>query len=1129
MPLNDRVHIARRFLKSIRIDADLNETTALEGFVCPASSARVLENMARHVSETGQGAFTWTGPYGSGKSSLVVALSALLSHDRALKKSANGIFGAAFAKKIRSGLKTTAKGRRIIPVVGRRDNPVTVIGEALRENGVVKRRPAGGWTESKVIAHLTETAASDEHDGIVLFIDEMGKFLEAAAQNNGDVYILQQLAEAASRSKGRLLIIGVLHQAFEEYAHRLSREMRDEWTKIQGRFVDLVVNAAGEEQIDLIARAIEGDPPAEVVSTLPSRAVAACAYRGRTEDITPLTDMLDACWPLHPVTTCLLGPVSRRRFGQNQRSIFGFLNSSELHGFQDFLKHAEENDLYGPDRLWDYLCVNLEPSILASPDGHRWSSAVEALERCESLGSAPLDIRLLKTIAVIDLFKERSGIIANADLLAACFPESSRKKLRDARARLRKGSFVIFKKFLEAYAVFAGSDFDIEQATQDALDDIDEVDFQSLNALAGIHPLLAKRHYHKTGVLRWFDVKIVPAHDLAEYAARFDPKSKATGRFLLAIPARGESKRQTRDLCRETAQHDTDGDTVVGVAEAPDRIVPLARELLALDKVRTYRPELAGDSVARREVSARYATVQSLLEAELHQAFDHALWFSKNEEPARYRHVALNHLASTLADRRFDKSPQLHNELLNRQKPSASAVSAQNNLLRRMALHEGTERLGIEGYPAERGLFVSMLEATGLYVQNKDAWRFRSPLDSPNDPCNLAPMWKAALKYVQEHADRTVAVSELLDLWRKPPYGVKNGLMPVFAVAFLLSQKDNLAIYREGMFRARFDDVDVECLAKRPDSIQVRWMNINGAARQLLSDMADIVRSLDYSNTLVHLKPLDVARGLVAIYDDLPQWTRRTMRLSANAKNIRDIFKRAQDPNKLLFDDIPGTFGEKVTSTDKKGLRRITKNMREGLEELVAAYPAMLHRLRDIMLAELRVPNTSRSSMDELRVRAENIRQISGDFRVEAFVGRLSVFEGDDTAFEGVASLAANKPPHTWVDPDLDRATLEIADLSRKFVRAETFAEVQGRTEKRQSMAVIMPIRGRSIPVLREFDIADADRVSVDAMIQTIEQTLKEIGTNRQGIILAALSEILVEMEQSAPERERKSKTKKAS
>ena len=1129
MPLNKRVHIARRFLRSIRIDADLDKASALEGFVCPASSARVLENMARHVAETGQGAFTWTGPYGSGKSSLAVVLSALLSRDVALRKSAKNIFGLSLTKKIRTGLQATAKGHCIIPVVGRRDNPASVIGEALRKAGVVARRPRGGWTESKVISYLTEAAVSDEHDGIVLFIDEMGKFLEAAAQNDADVYILQQLAEAASRSKGRFLIIGVLHQAFEEYAHRLSHEMRDEWAKIQGRFIDLVVNAAGEEQIDLISRAIKGDPSLEEAASLPAKKVAACVHRERTKEIAPLAHILGECWPLHPVTACLLGPISRRRFGQNQRSIFGFLNSSEPHGFQDFLKHASDGDLYGPDRLWDYLRVNLEPSILASPDGHRWALAVEALERCESLGSAPLDIRLLKTIAVIDLFKERSGIVANVDLVASCFPETSRKKLQGAFSRLSKGSFIILKKFLDAYAVFAGSDFDIEQATQDALDDIDEIDFQSLNTLAGLHPLLAKRHYHKTGVLRWFDVKIVPVCDLLEDATRFDPKSEATGQFLLAILTQGENEQQTSELCQQAACYDKDGDTIVGIAEKPDVIVSLVRELLALDMVKIYHPELAGDSVARREVSARYATVQALLEAELHRAFDHALWFRKDEEPKRYRHVALNHLASDLADRRFHESPCLYSELLNRQKPSASAVSAQNNLLRRMVSHEGEERLGIEGFPAEGGLFVSILESTGLYAEENNTWRFISPVESNGDPCNLTPMWEAALQYVKEHAGRTVAVSELLDLWRKPPYGVKKGLMPILAVAFLLSQQDKLAIYREGLFRARFDDVDVEYLAKKPSSIQMRWMDMNDTARRLLSDMADIVRNLDCTNTLVHLKPLDVARGLVAIYDGLPQWTKRTMRLSTNAKDIRDIFKRAQDPNKLLFDDIPDTFGEKVTSADEESLHRITKSMREGLEELVAAYPAMLHRLRDIMLAELRVPNTSPASMAELRARAENIRQISGDFRLEAFVGRLSVFDGDDKTFEGVASLAGNKPPHTWVDPDLDRATIEIADLSRRFVRAETYARVQGRKQKRHMMTVVIGSGEQPEPFLKEFDIADTDRASVDKMIKAIEQALEEVGTNRQNIIRRALAEMSMRTDKSLLPVSKKENQKKAS
>ena len=377
--LSKRVRVARRFLRSIRIDTDLGEASALEGFVCPQSSADVLVTMVRHVSETGQGAFTWTGPYGSGKSSLVIAFAALLNGNAGPQDQAARLFGRKLSNTLRKALPTGEKGWRVLPVVARREDPVAVIGDAMKKTRLVARRPRGGWTETKLIDALIDAAAAKPrtHGGLILFIDEMGKFLEAAARDGSDIYILQQLAEAASRSNGRFLIVGVLHQAFEEYAHRLSHEVRDEWAKIQGRFIDLVVNAAGEEQIELISRAIESDAAPKQFSAL-TQTVAAFARRQRAGEAQRLAAMLDACWPLHPVVASLLGTISRRRFGQNQRSIFGFLNSSEPYGFQDFLQRDDDDALYRPDWLWDYLRANLEPSILASPDGHRWALAAEA-------------------------------------------------------------------------------------------------------------------------------------------------------------------------------------------------------------------------------------------------------------------------------------------------------------------------------------------------------------------------------------------------------------------------------------------------------------------------------------------------------------------------------------------------------------------------------------------------------------------------------------------------------------------------------------------------------------------------------------------------------------------------------
>ena len=48
---------------------------------------------------------------------------------------------------------------------------------------------------------------------IFLVIDELGKYLEDAARNNNDIFILQELAELASRS-GNFILLGILHQSF---------------------------------------------------------------------------------------------------------------------------------------------------------------------------------------------------------------------------------------------------------------------------------------------------------------------------------------------------------------------------------------------------------------------------------------------------------------------------------------------------------------------------------------------------------------------------------------------------------------------------------------------------------------------------------------------------------------------------------------------------------------------------------------------------------------------------------------------------------------------------------------------------------------------------------------------------
>ncbi|WP_375590105.1 ATP-binding protein [Hoeflea alexandrii] len=1110
MSLVDKVYIAPRFQRAIRIDVDLGQAESLDGFLCPQSSVDVLSAMARHIADTKQGAFTWTGPYGSGKSSLVVALSALLSANKTLRNLAVSSIGEATANEIRSGFGATRKGWQTVAAVGRRDDASRVIGEALIAAGLASSRRSKPWDGVSIIEALSEATADKTHGGVIMFIDEMGKLLEGAAKGESDVYLFQQLAEAASRSEGRLIVVGVLHQAFEEYANRLSRDFRDEWSKVQGRFIDLVVNAAGEEQIDLISRAITTEAaPKSYVGLAGKVAKEIQARKPGTSDF--LDSALTDCWPLHPIVAALLGPISRRRFGQNQRSIFGFLNSAEPNGLQDFLRRAKDRDLYSPDRLWDYLQLNLEPSILASPDGHRWSIAVEAIERLGAIGGDEAHIKLLKVVSLVDLFKERSGLVASEKLLSAAFPRLSDAELRSMLQRLSEWSLIAYRKFLGGYAVYAGSDFDIEAATERALGDIEGVDFEQLRTLASLQPIMAKRHYHETGSLRWFDVEIAPLSVALQEAAEFEPGPSTIGLFLLAIPTFGESEDAAMEICKRAARLSGKHDIVVGLSSRSWSINNLSRELLALEKVRNGHAELQGDPVARREINARIVSLQAKLEQELQRAFDGAQWFQKQHSPKQLMQDELNGLASDLADKRFPLSPVLNNELLNRIKPSTNAVAGQNALLRRMVDYEGQERLGITGYPTEGGMFESVLSDSGLYSKTKDGWHFVQP-DEEADKARLRPLWEATSEFLLERKSRPVSLSEVYELWRSAPFGVKDGMMPVLAVSYILSRRNNVALYRHGVFQARFTDLDVDYLAKDPRDIQLRWMNLSDVARRLLSGLASIVRDLDQSNSLENLEPIDVGRGLISIYTGLPHWAQRTMRLSANAIKIRDLFKRARDPNQFIFNDLPQLAGSGNDLETEDGFQRIIGRVRDALEEMVKAYPQMLERLANTTLAELQVPNNSSQALADLRARAENIRELSGDFNLNAFVNRLCEYQGSLTDIEGLAGFAVSKPSKNWIDSDLDNASIKLAEYAQNFNKSEAFARVKGRPDKRHAMAIVVGVGGRPVSLLDEFDVTDAELENVQQLLDELREVLNKQQTARRSVILAALAELSAEI-----------------
>ncbi|MGN8261611.1 ATP-binding protein [Pseudomonas sp. SMSB3] len=1086
--LSDIVQISRQYQRSIRIDADIGRSDALDGYIVHATASSVIAGMCRQLANTNQRSFTWTGPFGGGKSSLAVALASALHPDESLRT------------KARTALKLDSKpdfdqafpvqeGWLVIPLVGRRGSVVKELDAAIKKSRGMSVDGRSKATPQNVIADLISEAKSRPNDGVLVFIDEMGKFLEASALGSGDdVYFFQELAEASARADGRLVVIGVLHQSFAQYSNRLGIDTRDDWGKVQGRYLDLPFVAASDEVVELIGSAIEAKHRPEWAKNA-SDAIAEAIRSRRPAVGKDFSTGLERCWPLHPAMAALLGPISKRQFGQNERSTFGFLSSVEPYGFRAYLQSTplDQSSWYRPSDYWDYLRANLEPAILASPDGHRWSQAVEAVERAEAKSGDPLLVAIIKNIAVIDLFRNGSGLSADLPVIAALFHNVPGGQIEDALKKLSALKVALYKTYTGSWSVFEGSDFDIDAAIAQALAASAGVDYAKLSQLMGIRPVVAKRHYHETGAMRWMELSLQSIEQAEKIAKTYTPQRGEFGQFILALPGRDMSAREARKRAQACA-YEEPWPVLVGIPSNHARIAELSTELVALEQVKE-RHELGGDPVARREVFARLAATKSDLEEQLQAAVSLCKWHDGGDtiiEPG----TKLSPIASVLADELYCACPAVWSELVNRDSLSSNSVKARRDLLHAMINAEGTERLNIEGFPAERGLFETLLVASGTYRKESEIWQFCHPPEALHQ--GFYELWQVTQKLFLDASTR-VSVSSIYDRWRLPPFGMKQGILPVFLTAFLLAHKANIAVYKDGMFIPRLSDADIDECLQDPTRFTLRWIAIDEDKVQILEGISTLLEEV--GEKVGSAEPLEAARGLVALIFSLPEWARRTQRLGETAKAIRDMLLKASDPHKVLFIDLASLLGADDGETYVEALRA-------PLQEIAAAYPKMLAEVEAKMFQAL---DASLDNLESLRERAKAVAGVSGNFRLDAFSTRLASYDGSRPALEGILSLAAEKPPRDWVDRHIDAAVLELVQFARRFREAEAFVAVKNRPARSEAIAVVIGAGAETTTISKSFSISERHRKTVEDKAAELALMLQKQGLETD-ILLAILA-----------------------
>jgi hypothetical protein len=1073
--LSDIINIQRHFLRSVNLSLDFERDDAIQGYILQPSVKDLLVTTANHLTQTQQKAFTWTGPYGGGKSLLALTLASLAGGNEELSHIAESILGSDQTQELISYF-SSKKPWLVLPITGTR----AAISDEIQAS-LNKALPPQASTKKNVIQQLKAIAEKNsEYEGVLLIIDELGKFLEHAAYTGGDIGFYQELAETAARCKGKLVVIGILHQAFEQYASRLGPETQLEWAKVQGRYIDIPLFATADETLSLIGKAIQTNFPPPKHEQLAQNVAQFCLNQPQQNFV----QLLNMCWPLHPLTALMLGPSSRKRYGQNERSVFSFLTSAEPLGFVQLtqaLKVDDPDSLYWPHHFWDYLKVNFEPTILSSTDGRRWSLTLEALQRTEAIYSQ-LHIQIIKTIGLLELFRSSLGLHAKQVLLHASLPAST-TEIDNALQELAHSSILIFRKHVESWAIYEGSDFDIEEAIKTAKKQVGPLELSKIEQTLELNPVIARRHYAEKGAIRWLNRTVILEQDISKYFKSINYSSNTCGEFLLVLPTQRYSSESLAQL-QQTLSVQAPKGVVIGTSVQSQTLIDQLQEIHALDHVRIHRLELHADKVAMREVDARIQVLQLSLTETVHNLFNQVEWQYQGENKSGN----LTQLASEIADSIYHSSPIVLSELINRNTLSSNAVKAQRELLRAMLGSSHLENLGFESMSAPAGLYYTTIKTLGIHRLVDDAWQICRP-QSTEKSISVCAMWQTAEKLLFK-AKKSTSLQELYQLWTQEPFGLKRGLLPVFALAFYLANRTHLAVYMDGMFTPDITEATLEEWLQDPKRVTWRFIKLASSEQEILRALANALSSQMHLS--ISHDPLDSARALVSIVYSIPAWTRRTEQLAAETKKLRQLLLHASDPYKVLFVDIP-------TLLDTSDANAIAQRVSVAANELVSAFHTRLRFIERHVMQAL----DHASDWESLCQRGRDVIGIGADFKLEAFIARISTYQGQLFDIEGLLMLAISKPSKDWTDHDLDAGEVQLLQWAHAFRRLEVVAHLRDKPSNRRGIGIVF---GNQQTITGLFDVAEQDQKLIEHLSSQLLTQLKGEHYKKE-VFLAALAE----------------------
>ena len=959
------------------------------------------------------------GPFGSGKSSLILYLNSLLSFNENNKKCID------ILKKNDSELyakyKIFIEGKSFlkIKIVGEHSSFKEKFKEAILKEPVFKKtikylNEENTFHISKALDLIDIDLEKSAYTDILFSIDEFGKFIEFGLQDTkeNDIFDLQTLSEHTNKRDNYKLIIS-LHKGFGEYGN--SQITYTDWDKIQGRFENILFKDDYYEMLNIFKETIVHQntiPIKEAQKTIHH----ICDNSILNENSNNL-DLFLKIAPIHPFAAVTISEIFTKHF-QNQRSVFSFLFSVEPYAFQDFIDTERKTyTLYSLNNLYKYISYLLKVYTILLPDQEVWYIAEHKLK--DPALQDDIQRALIKTIALIHSFKLTSTLKTDkGTLILALADQYDKEKIENAINELSNDNILIFQEQSQAYSLIENSNININKELKERLEKNTNVNIEEkLNLFIQDKYIIAKRYFSEYGSKQQFE-KLYIAQDKKQFETPYKIffSSSSESEFIKL------SQKNKRSLFIQL--------------DHIDKLEYLIKKIEALNDIESEFSVLLSlhtKEILQAMISDAVISLEKLFSNSYSQS---KIYYIGNSY--KYSSKVQQELISTIAEEAFPYAPKINNYTLNH---TIANKGTNTTTVKKLfeAMFEGEEKayLGIDKFPAQKALYLSVIKPSGMHkLQKNGTWTFSEP-----DDLNFTPIWAEIKKVL----NKKTPLSSLMKILQKEPYGL-NQVSSLFIISlFILIHREKMHIVSDNTYKYTLTLDLLMHMWKATDKYQLQHITLNKSEEKLFKAYVQITTDLtEYSYTTD--KVSSIVKTLYGKFTLLPHYAKNTQKISEEAKALRSALVSMKDPKEAFFKLFPQALGyENIENISND---EFIQKFKAAFNEIALSYKNEIIELEQYFAKLFHFNHTVFPFGDNLINLSDKLSSIDTlDTEVKALLRSFNYANSFIALIDNIAIILINKKIEDCYDNDITILKDKLKIVANKILSKLELADIATETK----------------------------------------------------------------------------------